>query len=256
MIVASIKGHLPIIQLLVSHGANVNAKDLKNEDSPLMKAAEANQMPIVKFLIDKGAQLDAANKVGKTVFDFPVTKEFLMSILSEYIMEACRSGNMDMFKRYYLPKYMDVNKRDPQGATFSMYAAQFGILPLMEFLIEHGADIHIRSRDGSTALLYACEAGHLHIVEYLVQRGSVINSQDRLGHTALMCACYGGYLNIVKFLVEKGADINLQDTVSNNPLHRLHRSSLTFSTSSMMLTERIYSHHVCSHWYLCECDLY
>ena len=203
-----------MVQALVHGGADVNLKDNKNNDTAILKAAEANHLPVVKFLMENDAQLDATNLEGKTVFDFPITHELIMSILSDHIMEACRTGNMDMFQKYFLPQHMNINKLDALGATFVMYAAQFGNHTLLQFLVEHGADVHIRSKDGSSALLYASEAGHLAIVEFLVSRGAEINGQDKLGHTALMCAAYGGFLDIVKFLIEKGADINQQDSVS------------------------------------------
>ena len=35
-----------------------------------------------------------------------------MPIISNRVMDACRTGDMELLRKYYFPKYMNVNKKD------------------------------------------------------------------------------------------------------------------------------------------------
>ncbi len=63
----------------------------------------------------------------------------------------------------------------------------------------------------STLLGRAAYTGHLPIVQYLVERGADVNKPDNRGFTPLMSATLGGHKNIVEFLLNKGANPNTQD---------------------------------------------
>jgi ankyrin repeat protein len=65
---ATWKGHLDMVSLLLSAGADVNAHN--NNDhwgtTPLHAAAHANQAAIAQLLIDHGADVNAEDMNGKT----------------------------------------------------------------------------------------------------------------------------------------------------------------------------------------------
>jgi ankyrin repeat protein len=64
LIVATIKGHYAVVELLVNRGADIELRDRKNGDTALLKAAEINNLRIVNILALKGASLDVINKVS------------------------------------------------------------------------------------------------------------------------------------------------------------------------------------------------
>ena len=68
------------------------------------------------------------------------------------------------------------------------------------------------------ALLYiAAENGHQPIVEFLVQSGANINKEDKYQKTPLYIAAENGYQSIAEFLVKSGADIHHQTVEKETP---------------------------------------
>src|SRR5262249_14422615 len=67
---------------------------------------------------------------------------------------------------------------------------------------------------------WAAEYGYLPVVEYLVTSGMPLDSRLRHdGQTALHWAAYGGHADIVRLLLERGAPVNQKDlTYNGTPL--------------------------------------
>ncbi|PKL38429.1 MAG: hypothetical protein CVV44_11115 [Spirochaetae bacterium HGW-Spirochaetae-1] len=63
--VASMKGHLDIVEYLTEKGAGVNIRDSFNR-TPLMLAAQYGKFKVVRHLIDKGAAINAKDVYGHT----------------------------------------------------------------------------------------------------------------------------------------------------------------------------------------------
>ena len=69
-----------------------------------------------------------------------------------------------------LDSKVDVDCRSPGGRTPLMNAALHGNLPMMELLLEYGADVTARNLDGETALAYAKTGRHEDAVRFLCQK--------------------------------------------------------------------------------------
>ncbi|MDP7017380.1 MAG: ankyrin repeat domain-containing protein [Pirellulaceae bacterium] len=65
---AASDGRLAMAQLLIEHGADVNAID-RFRENPLRSAIKGNHLEIVQLLLDKGADPYQTNKDGKTMKD-------------------------------------------------------------------------------------------------------------------------------------------------------------------------------------------
>jgi uncharacterized protein len=106
------------------------------------------------------------------------------------------------------------------GATPLILAARTGDLPLMNVLLELGADPVIPNADNSTALLAAAGVGDLGsgqesagteeeaiaAVKLLLELGADINVVDSNGETAMHGATYQGWPALVDFLADHGVD--------------------------------------------------
>jgi hypothetical protein len=54
-------GELPMVQALVAHGANVNARDRQTGETVLMWAVRGAHLPVIRYLVGHGAQVNAWN---------------------------------------------------------------------------------------------------------------------------------------------------------------------------------------------------
>ena len=65
---AVVGGHKPIVEMLISKGAALNAKDDKNGRTALHWAAYQGNTDMVELLIENGAQVFIRSKLGLTPF--------------------------------------------------------------------------------------------------------------------------------------------------------------------------------------------
>lgn len=144
------------------------------------------------------------------------------------------TGNLDSldFARRLAARGADVNARmtaEPRngyrnalnriGATPLLMAARLADAPLMQALIELGADPTLTNEDGSTVLMVAAgvgvhspgedpgtEAEALACVELALALGGDVNAVDGNDETALHGAAYRGANSIVRLLTDRGAN--------------------------------------------------
>ena len=63
-----------LITILLKHGADVNLKCGGKGNSGLMWAAWRNNLPIVKYLIENGADINALNHRGENALDISICR--------------------------------------------------------------------------------------------------------------------------------------------------------------------------------------
>ncbi|TDL29708.1 hypothetical protein BD410DRAFT_37290 [Rickenella mellea] len=101
---------------------------------------------------------------------------------------------------------------DKEGETSLHKAGLHGHLPVVEYLVNAGADVHAKDADGWTTLHNACSKGYLDIVRWLCESGGAadtvdgvrgIDARSKLGWTPLMNASSKGHLPVVLYLLTK-----------------------------------------------------
>jgi|GEM_PF-4281109 len=65
---------------------------------------------------------------------------------------------------------------DKQGRTLLHWAAFYGFLPVVEFLVKNDAEINRGDEGGWTPLHYAAVQGYADVVRYLVQKGADVKA--------------------------------------------------------------------------------
>ncbi len=127
-------------------------------------------MDIVKYLIEKGADVNAKDYYGVTA-----------------LMYAALYGHLDIVK-YLVEHGADVNAKNVNGDLALMYASNYGHTDIVKYLVEKGSDVNAKEYfRGVTALMFASREGHFDIVKYLIEHGADVNAKDenKLGWTAL-----------------------------------------------------------------------
>ncbi|KAK1765276.1 ankyrin repeat-containing domain protein [Phialemonium atrogriseum] len=181
-----------VIQILVDHGADVNA----NHGSALQVAAEKGSVQTVQVLLAAGADINAPalGIHGKTA-----------------LQGAVRTGNIGLVKTL-LDAGADINAPPGPGwgGTAIQAAAGSGDVRMVQFLLSHGADVNspASKSHGATALQKAAIGGHLRIALMLLKMGADVNAAPAPvgGRTALEAAAEHGRLDLVHLLLRNDGE--------------------------------------------------
>ena len=85
---------------------------------------------------------------------------------------------------------------------------EFG-MPIVQYLIDQGADVNAKDDTGNTPLHRAAANGNNEAVKFLVSRGADVNAKSSNSGTPLhLAALLNSDVETVKFLVSMGADVN------------------------------------------------
>ena len=153
LIAAAERGDLPSVQALIARGANVNAKDQK-QDSAFLIASANGHTAVVKATLAAGADLNSTNRYGGTG-----------------LIPACHHGHLDTV-RLLLTTKIDVNHVNNLGWTALLEAVILGDggpthTEIVRELLAQGADPRIADRDGVSALEHARRRNYARMAELL-----------------------------------------------------------------------------------------
>jgi ankyrin repeat protein len=194
-----------IIKYLIGRGANVNAAG-RDGETALMSAAVKGSDEITRMLVAAGANVNAKDKAGKTA-----------------LIRAPQYHNSNPeVVRVLISAGADVNAADNEGRTALMQAAYVGSAEMVRLLLGAKASVDTKDNKGMTALMLAGGTHRTDVAKALIQAGASVNERDGKGWTALMHAA-PRYHNdsgaeFVKVLIEAGADVNTADADGMTPL--------------------------------------
>lgn len=218
-----------MVQLLIAHGADVNASTGKARETPLMFAADQGP-EMVQLLLDAGAEIEAKCRLfemtalnhaahGKNETSLRSAKLLLengaevnhSSKAGFPLTHACGRGNTSMVE-LLMEHGADVN---PSGGFAPLMGAVRGQqVELTEWLLEEGADPNTVSMYGNTALMEAAQGENADaeiIVAMLIEAGAKVNARGAEGKTALMWAMMWAPPTVVRRLLDLGADVRIKD---------------------------------------------
>jgi len=92
------------------------------------------------------------------------------------------------------------------------WACNLGLVSVVKYLLDHGAEVDVWSDRRGTALCRAAGNGHVEIVKILLEHGADISKAETgEQETALHQAAAGGFDEVVQILVDAGAQPSAKD---------------------------------------------
>ena len=131
------------------------------------------------------------------------------------ICQAIYDGNLDYLKYILKIKPELLNAKDLRKRTPLEYAAQFGNVPAIKYLLESGCDVN--NGGDCSPIFLAVNYGRIDAVNYLIEKGA--NLRDSNGKSVIEKACWGNNKDkdvILKKLIniEKEKNPNFKDEIN------------------------------------------
>ncbi len=125
------------------------------------------------------------------------------------------------YQQFCNESLLDLNKLDRMSPDELTGVFSFCIrdLDMVKELIRFGANIHGNDTYYG-AIHYAAGYGAIDSIKFLLDNGATVNDQTEGGMTPLHMAILGQQYNTVKFLIDAGANLDAQDVDGNTPLHK------------------------------------
>ncbi|MCJ1462428.1 Ankyrin-2 [Pseudocyphellaria aurata] len=199
-------GYLEIVKVLLRVESDVNIQGDKNSTA-LHLAVERGHFEIIQLLLTAGANLNIQDEKKSTALHLAVSREQIA------IVKLLLTLRVDLT--------IDLNIQDCRKSTAMHLAVERGHFAIVQLLLTADADLNIKNWEG-TALHLAVSEGYLEIVQLLLTAGANPNIEKDEG-TALHLAVSEGYLEIVKLLLTPRANLNIdldiQDRRKSTALH-------------------------------------
>uniref|UniRef100_A0A8C9NXZ1 Poly [ADP-ribose] polymerase n=1 Tax=Serinus canaria TaxID=9135 RepID=A0A8C9NXZ1_SERCA len=181
-------GHYEVTELLVKHGACVNAMDLW-QFTPLHEAASKNRVEVCSLLLSYGADPTLLNCHNKSTIDLAPTPQLKERLAYEFkghsLLQAARESDVARIKKHL--SLETVNFKHPQTHETALHCAAASPYPKRKQVL-------------------VPNKSHNDVVEIVVKHEAKVNALDNLGQTSLHRAAHCGHLQTCRLLLSSGCD--------------------------------------------------
>ncbi|KAJ4294216.1 actin- protein 3 [Kalmusia sp. IMI 367209] len=232
---AAHKGHLEILQAL---GVDDQVIDRKSNygDTMLHLAASSGHDNVVRFLVERGADLTATNggrvtplhiammhvrHPHETTVKLLLSYEIELGIVTdkdETFKDMIRLGHLELIK--ILLDHDKARLLGPKGRFLELLekAMLQDQREIAECLVERGADIAASDEEGWTLLHVAAWKGKFSYVNWLITLGADVNHKTNEGESCLHLAVKCNHHPITRLLLQHGIDVSSVDGFNQSPL--------------------------------------
>lgn len=209
ILIAAKNGNNDIIDLLVEHGADIEARDQKGYDI-LQIAVDNRRIHTVRHLLDR--------------YRFPHSHPNQYGAIAVQI--AAWKGDIETIK-LLVAKGADITHCDRTGQDALFYACMEGHVKVVQYLILHyNLDPNRVNKWGETPLLIAAKYGHHRLFNPLITLGANPFHVDHEGWNALHHAILMGHVDAVcQLIVGHGFDPNMPTMKGEMPLQIAMRAN-------------------------------
>ncbi|MGC8824344.1 MAG: ankyrin repeat domain-containing protein [Bacteroidales bacterium] len=232
LIIASLKGDLPMIQQLLDKGINPNTV-IDESITPLIYAVQGGQPNICNYLIARGADVNFRPSFGPTPLivaikaQRPILAEMLVNMGASVnagdeqgrtpIMYAIAQNDTVVFQKL-LSWGANLTQADTSGITPLMVAVMHNRPYFVHYILNRGISPDMPDIHGVTPFLVAVANANYPMMDLLLEYGANINHISRKKHSALTIALEKQDEKLIQYLVDKGADVNLKIRKTETPL--------------------------------------
>jgi len=196
LMIAAYAGNLDLVKLLIEKGADVRATATAGSGATVLcYASEGNNLNVVKELLKHGAAVNAPGNNGITPFYIAVGNNLreMAELLIASGADVSAFGTANEIGLKHTPL---------------MLAALKGFPDMVGLLLANGAKIEQVNSIGDTALMSLAKTENPGMVKLLLAKGANVNATGPKGRTALFYAAYNGCVENIKLLLAAGADPN------------------------------------------------
>ncbi|XP_015593022.1 rabankyrin-5 isoform X2 [Cephus cinctus] len=193
-----------VVQTLVEHGANVNARDSEGK-TPVHVAIQNQHAQIISLLLcHPNIDLSLRDKRGMSPFATALTVRNHKA--AQAILERLPTA---------------AEQFDNKGRNFLHMAIQKGDLESVLFLLSIQVNVNSRVQDvtQTTPLHLAAVSGNEMLVRSLILAGARINETDAHRNTALHAAAKAGQASVVSALLQNNINFDAVNADGDNALH-------------------------------------
>jgi ankyrin repeat protein len=244
LLFAARRGDVESVRILLAAGTDIEGRAADGY-SPLLLASHSDHLPLVRFLLEQGANPNATG-VGYTALHTAILRGDVA------VVQALLAAGGDPNARITKPAPMErfsygwmVLPEAVVGGTPFFLAAKYLEIDIMHALLAAGADPHAALQDGTTPLMAAAglgwgggasadrrgrtldtaevnielddEARTLAAVRVALDAGNAASASNKAAGTAMHGAASHGYKKVLQYLVDHGGSLDVKDGAGDTP---------------------------------------
>lgn len=235
------------IQFLVEQKGNGVNKRTHDGRTYIFWAGYKNRLPLMEFLVSKGAKTDLIDSKGYSLVNFMASTGQINQKLYEFCLKYAPDFSSDLTKNKANPALLiapylkdtsllsffsknkaSISALDNQGNNAFVYAARTGNIQIMEWLISQNIG---PNKQSGNAMIFAAQGtrsskNNIEVFKFLIKNGVALDYQNEQGTAFHFVSTYGNQ-ELIQFFLTNGANINQANKKGVTPfMQSMNNSSL------------------------------
>lgn len=196
---------VPLLSFLISRGASV--QDINEGYTPLRVATKFSALAATSFLLQNGADPDFCSPIFPYPISFGQATEGSFEMLQLLIRHGADLNHVSQTDDR-IPILLGLAR---YGSKLLEDSLRFKQLEMFTWLIAHGAKMDVSDINGQTVLHEAATLGRVDIIALLIDHGAELNVPDKSGDSELHFAAMYGQVSSAAFLMSRGSNFRAKN---------------------------------------------